>query len=329
MTTLDTLQSLYDLPFFDLMNRAREVFLAHWKQDAVQLCSLLSIKTGGCSEDCAYCSQSAHYHTEITRENLLDPQDVIRRAQEAKEAGATRFCMGAAWRGVNEGDSKLAPVLEMVRGVASLGMEVCVTLGNITPRVAQILKEAGVTAYNHNIDTSPEYYPKIVTTHTFEDRLNTIRHASEAGMAVCSGGIIGMGETVVDRLKMLEVLANLSPQPESVPINCLQAIPGTPLAAQPPVDPLELARLIAVARITFPRARIRLSAGRRNLSREAQAWCYFAGANSIFFGAKLLTAKNPAVESDYRLFNDLGIEARDGIEFLKETSDAQPCMGMD
>jgi biotin synthase len=325
MTTLATLQSLYDLPFFDLTVRAREVFLTHWKQDAVQLCSLLSIKTGGCSEDCAYCSQSAHYHTEITRENLLDPQEVIASARAAKEAGATRFCMGAAWRGVSEDDAKLTPVLEMVRGVSSLGMEVCVTLGNLTPKAAQILKEAGVTAYNHNIDTSPEYYPKIVSTHTFEDRLNTIRCASQAGMSICSGGIIGMGESVTDRLKMLEVLANLSPQPESVPINCLQAIPGTPLSEQPPVDPLDLVRLIAVARITFPRARIRLSAGRRNLSREAQAWCYFAGANSIFFGAKLLTAANPTIESDYKLFKDLGIEARDGLEFLKQGSTAQAC----
>ncbi|MCS7063106.1 MAG: biotin synthase BioB [Methylacidiphilales bacterium] len=311
MTTLAELQSLYELPFFELVTRSRQVFLEHWKQDAVQLCSLLSIKTGGCSEDCAYCSQSAHYQTGITREELMNPQDVIERAKAAKAAGATRFCMGAAWRGVSENDSKLQPVLEMVRGVAALGMEVCVTLGNLTPRSAQMLKEAGVTAYNHNLDTSPDFYPKIVTTHTYQDRLNTIRHASAAGMAICSGGIIGMGETIIDRLKMLEVLASFDPPPESLPINCLQPIPGTPLADQPPVDPFELIRLIAVARITFPRTRIRLSAGRTNLSRETQAWCFFAGANSIFFGGKLLTAKNPSVESDYALFETLGIKTCD------------------
>jgi biotin synthase len=307
MTSLHTLQSLYNLPFFDLITKARQVHLSHWQSHSIQLCSLLSIKTGGCSEDCAYCAQSAHYHTPITRETLLNPQEVIQRARQAKEAGATRFCMGAAWRGITESDPKLPPLLEMIRGVASLGLEVCVTLGNLTPKAAQILKNAGVTAYNHNIDTSPEYYPKIVSTHTFQDRLNTIQYASQAGMAICCGGIIGMGETITDRLKMLQVLTTFTPPPESIPINCLQPIPGTPLADMPPVDPIDLARLIAVARITFPRSRIRLSAGRRNLSREAQAWCYFAGANSIFFGPKLLTAQNPSIENDYRLFNDLGI----------------------
>ena len=274
----------------------------------MQRCSLLSIKTGGCSEDCAYCAQSAHYATGLEREDLLPVDDIVTAARRARAQGATRFCMGAAWRGVRDGTPKFEQVLETVREVGQLGMEVCVTLGQIGPVEARKLKAAGVTAYNHNIDTSPEFYPEIVTTHTFTDRLNTIAAVQESGMSVCCGGIIGMGESVDDRLRMLEVLSNFNPPPESVPINCLMAMPGTPLGDQPPVDVFELVRLIAVTRIALPQARVRLAAGRTRLSREGQALCFFAGANSIFYGDKLLTADNPAADTDVALLRELGLE---------------------
>lgn len=305
--TLTELRQIYHLPFFELVERARRVFLEHWVGDGVQLCELLSIKTGGCSEDCAYCAQSARYNTGVRAEPLKEMETVLAAAQEAKARGATRFCMGAAWRGVREGTAQFEAVLEMCRQVSRLGLEVCVTLGLLSAEAARQLKAAGVTAYNHNLDTSPEFYPRIVTTHRFEDRLATIRHAQAAGLAVCCGGIIGMGESVEDRLRMLEVLVGLEPPPESVPINCLMPIPGTPLEGQSPVDVFELIRLIATTRLALPRARVRLSAGRTQLTREAQAWCFYAGANSIFFGSKLLTAANPTRDEDLRLLAELGL----------------------
>jgi biotin synthase len=307
MMNLAELQELYRKPLFELIERARAVFLAHWSGDEVQLCTLLSIKTGGCSEDCAYCAQSARYDTGVQAGRLLSRETVLAEARRAKENGSTRFCMGAAWRGVREGDARFEEVLGTVREVSKLGMEVCVTLGNLGPREAARLKEAGVTAYNHNIDTSPDFYEQIVSTHTFADRLATIAAVQGAGMDVCCGGIIGMGESIEDRLKMVEILANLDPAPESVPINCLMAMPGTPLADQPPVDVFELVRLIAVTRIALPSARVRLSAGRTRLSREGQALCFFAGANSIFYGDKLLTAENPGVDEDRELLAALGL----------------------
>ncbi len=304
---LTSLRALYELPFFDLLQRARETYRAHWPEHKVQLCTLMSIKTGGCSEDCAYCSQSSHYETGLERESLAPLARVLETAQRARANGSTRFCMGAAWRGVTEHDAKFASVLETVREVAKLGMEVCVTLGQLTPEAARQLRAAGVTAYNHNLDTSPEFYPNIVTTHTFEDRLATIRSVQAAGMSVCCGGIIGMGETELDRLKMLEVLCGFDPAPESVPINCLMPMAGTPLDGQPPVDIFQLVRLIATTRLALPRARVRLSAGRTRLTREGQALCFFAGANSIFYGDKLLTAANPGVDADRSLLEELGL----------------------
>ncbi len=301
------LQRLYDQPLFDLISQSREKHLQHWRGEQVQRCSLLSIKTGGCSEDCAYCAQSAHYSTGLEREDLMPVAEIMSAAKRARAQGATRFCMGAAWRGVRAGTEKFEQVLETIREVSQLGMEVCVTLGQIGPNEAHRLKEAGVTAYNHNIDTSPEFYPEIVSTHTFADRLTTIAAVQESGMAVCCGGIVGMGETPDDRLRMLEVLSNFDPAPESVPINCLMAMPGTPLAEQPPIDIFELVRLIAVTRLALPKARVRLAAGRTRLSREGQALCFFAGANSIFYGDKLLTAENPAADADVTLLRQLGL----------------------
>ncbi|HEY5991987.1 MAG TPA: biotin synthase BioB [Candidatus Udaeobacter sp.] len=305
--TFRELSELYHQPLFDLISQSRAVHLQHWRGEEVQRCSLLSIKTGGCSEDCAYCAQSAHYSTGVEREELLSLENVLAAARRALSQGAGRFCMGAAWRGVRDGSEKFERVLEIVREVSQLGMEVCVTLGEIGPVEARKLKAAGVTAYNHNIDTSPEFYPEIVSTHTFQNRLDTIAAVQASGMSVCCGGIIGMGESEADRLRMLEVLSNFDPPPESVPINCLMAMPGTPLADQPPVDIFELVRLIAVTRIALPKARVRLAAGRTKLSREGQALCFFAGANSIFYGNKLLTAKNPAADVDIALLRELGL----------------------
>src|SRR6266480_1364439 len=302
------LQALYHQPLFDLISQSRAVHVQHWRGEEVQRCSLLSIKTGGCSEDCAYCAQSAHYSTGLEREELLSVENILSAARRARLQGAGRFCMGAAWRGVRDGSEKFEHVLEIVREVSQLGMEVCVTLGEIGPVEAHKLKAAGVTAYNHNIDTSPEFYPEIVTTHTFQNRLDTIAAVQESGMSVCCGGIIGMGESEVDRLRMLEVLSNFDPPPESVPIHCLMAMPGTPLADQSPVDIFELVRLIAVTRIALPKARVRLAAGRTRISREGQALCFFAGANSIFYGDKLLTAKNPGADADVTLLRELGLK---------------------
>jgi biotin synthase len=308
------LSALYHQPLFDLISQSRAVHLQYWRGEEVQRCSLLSIKTGGCSEDCAYCAQSSHYSTGVEREELLSLETVLTAANRARSQGATRFCMGAAWRGVRDGSEKFERVLGIVREVSRLGMEVCVTLGEIGPVEARKLRAAGVTAYNHNIDTSPEFYPEIVRTHTFQNRLDTIAAVQESGMSVCCGGIIGMGESEADRLRMLEVLSNFDPPPESVPINCLMAMPGTPLADQPPVDIFALVRLIAVTRIALPKARVRLAAGRTRLSREGQALCFFAGANSIFYGDKLLTAKNPATDVDVALLRELGLDIGSGQE---------------
>jgi biotin synthase len=304
---LAELQALYDQPFFDLLQQGRNSYLKHWSNNEVQLCTLLSIKTGGCSEDCGYCAQSARYSTGVQVEKLLNTDAVLTAARSARANGSTRFCMGAAWKGVRDGEAKFEQVLGIIREVSQLGMEVCVTLGQLSLAEARKLKEAGVTAYNHNLDTSPEFYPSIVTTHTFEDRVNTIRAVQESGMDVCCGGIIGMGESVRDRLRMIEVLTTFDPPPESVPINCLMAMPGTPLEDQPPVEVFELVRLVALTRVALPRAKVRLSAGRTRLSREAQALCFFAGANSIFYGDKLLTAKNPGVNEDRELLAELDL----------------------
>ncbi len=304
------IQRIYTTPFFDLIERARSTFLSHWNKNEVQLCTLLSIKTGGCSEDCGYCAQSARYRTGIRAERLMNSEDVMEAACRARENGSTRFCMGAAWKGVRDGDPKFEQVLGIVRRVSQLGMEVCVTLGQLSRTEAGKLKEAGVTAYNHNLDTSEEYYPKIVSTHTYSERLDTIRAIQEANISLCCGGIIGMGETELDRLKMLQALTNFDPPPESVPINCLMPMPGTPLENQPPVDVFELVRLIATTRIALPKAKVRLSAGRAGLSKEAQALCLFAGANSIFYGDKLLTGKNPGVDHDRELMNALDLSAQ-------------------
>lgn len=305
--TFDQLHQLYHLPLFDLLRRARDVHEAHWPADEVQLCTLLSIKTGGCSEDCSYCAQSARYQTGVDAGRLMACEAVMERARAARANGSTRFCMGAAWKGVRSGTRKFDEVLEIVRGVSKLGMEVCVTLGELGADEAHQLREAGVTAYNHNIDTSPEHYPNIVSSHTFDDRLQTIRHVQQAGMSVCCGGIVGLGETVDDRLRMLEVLCGFNPAPESVPINSLMPMPGTPLEGAAPVDVFDLVRLIAVARIALPKAKVRLSAGRTQLTEEGQTLCFFAGANSIFYGDKLLTASNPQAEQDLRLLQRLGM----------------------
>jgi len=302
------LSPVYRQPLFSLLEQARKVHREHWgDNEGVQLCRLLSIKTGGCSEDCGYCAQSSRYSTGVKAERLMEREDVLAEARQAKAAGAGRFCMGAAWKGVREGEAKFESVLNIVRDVKQLGMEVCVTLGQLTDEAARQLKDAGVTAYNHNLDTSPEHYPNIVSTHSFEDRLRTIRSVQKAGMSVCCGGILGMGETEDDRLKMLEVLCGFDPSPESVPINCLMPQEGTPLAGQKMVDVFELVRLIATTRIALPRARVRLSAGRTALTREAQALCFFAGANSIFFGDRLLTAPNPEESDDRALLRSLGL----------------------
>lgn len=308
--TLADIHRAYRQPFFDLLKQARAVHEEHWPENEVQLCTLLSIKTGGCSEDCGYCAQSARYSTGVQAGRLMEKQQVMERAQAAKASGSTRFCMGAAWKGVRSGTAKFDQVLDIIRDVSQLGMEVCVTLGELGEAEARQLREAGVTAYNHNIDTSPEHYPNVVTTHTFDDRLRTIRHAQEAGMSVCCGGILGLGETLDDRLRMLEVLSNFNPHPESVPINMLMPIEGTPMEENAAVDTFTMIRMIATARIAMPRAKVRLSAGRTAMSRECQALCFFAGANSIFYGDKLLTAANPRANEDMALLRDLGLTAQ-------------------
>ncbi len=306
MKTLPEFQAVYHLPLPELMFRAAEVHREYRDYRDVQRCALLSIKTGGCPEDCGYCSQSAHYDSPVDREPLMQVAEVREKAEAAKARGATRFCMGAAWRSPKDGP-EFDRVLDMVRVVRSLDMEACVTLGMLSPSQAERLAEAGLTAYNHNLDTSREHYGDVITTRTYDDRLDTLRAVAKAGISVCSGGIVGMGETEDDRLKMLVELANLATPPESVPINCLTPIPGTPLENAEPVDSIKLVRLIATARIAFPTARVRLSAGRDRMSRELQVLCFLAGADSVFFGEKLLTAGNPTADADASLFRAMGL----------------------
>jgi biotin synthase len=302
------IREIYSLPLPELIFRAQVVHRKYHKPDEVQLCRLLSIKTGGCPEDCGYCPQSAHYRTGVERENLLEHETVVATAMKAKSEGATRFCMGAAWRDAPQG-KEFERVLEMVRSVAALDMEVCCTLGMLTERQAVQLKQAGLTAYNHNLDTSPEFYGQIITTRVYEERLQTIAHVRAAGITVCCGGILGMGESEGDHIGLLQQLANLDPHPESVPINMLVRAAGTPLENAPDVDPLAMVRTIATARILMPHSRVRLAAGRRSLSREAVALCFLAGTNSIFTGEKLLTTPNPSEDEDAALLNNLGLRA--------------------
>lgn len=306
---IDELRELAALPIMQLVEKAHAVHVQHWDPTRIQVCTLLSIKTGGCSENCAYCAQSARYAA-VRSGGLLPKELVLERALLAKATGATRFCMGAAWRGVKADDPRFADVLEMVRSVAALGLEVCATLGKIGSAEAHALKEAGLTAYNHNLDTSPEHYADIVTTHTYSDRLQTIEAVQDAGISLCCGGILGLGEQPEDRLRLLEVVSSFPTPPESFPINVLIPIPGTPLGDAPPEPPdtLELVRMVALARIALPQTRVRLSAGREHMSEEAQLLCFYAGANSLFYGDKLLTANNASVAEDTRLLERLGLQ---------------------
>ncbi len=297
-------QVLYHKPLMDLLYEAHSVHRANHDPADIQKCTLLSIKTGGCPENCSYCPQSAHYNTGLEKEGLLGLEQVRTAVKEAKAGGAQRFCMGAAWRNVKDGP-EFDRVLEMVRIIKAENLEACVTLGMLNPSQAQRLKEAGLDAYNHNLDTSREYYEKIIQTRTYDDRLNTLKSVRQAGLTICSGGIIGMGETPQDRCAMLSELASLDPQPESVPINLLIPVEGTPLQDSTPVDPVELVRTVAVARILMPKSRVRLSAGRLSLSKEAQILAFFAGANSIFLGEKLLTRPNPTMDEDQVLLSSL------------------------
>lgn len=301
----EEVEALFALPFNDLLYRAHRLHREHFDPNEVQLSTLLNIKSGGCPEDCAYCPQSARYHTGVENEAILDCKDVIAAAKSAREMGATRFCMGGAWRSPREKD--FVRVLDMVRAVNDLGMESCATLGMLTSEQAQRLKEAGLAFYNHNLDTSPEYYGDIISTRDYQDRLDTLQHVRDAGIRVCCGGIIGMGETAGDRAGLLMTLANLEEHPESVPINLLVRVEGTPLADEEDIDPFDMVRTIAAARILMPASWVRLSAGRTGMSDSIQALCFFAGANSVFFGEKLLTTENPQKEKDLALFEQLGL----------------------
>jgi biotin synthase len=314
--TLTEIEALFASPFADLLFEAQRVHRAHHDPNEVQLSTLLSIKTGACPEDCAYCPQSVRYDTGLEREVLLEIAEVRERASAAKAAGATRFCMGAAWRSPKRKD--LEAVVAMIREVRALGLESCATLGMLTPEQALALKEAGLDYYNHNLDTSPEFYGEIITTRVYQDRLDTLEAVRGAGLNVCCGGIVGMGEGVRDRARMLQVLANLPRHPESVPINRLVQVPGTPLHGEAPVDPFDFVRTIAVARILMPKARVRLSAGRTEMSDELQALCFFAGASSIFYGEKLLTTGNPDVERDRALFARLGLRAQTSVQAVAQ-----------
>ncbi len=302
---LEEVNALFNLPFSDLLYQAQTVHRQHFDPNEVQISSLLSIKTGACAEDCAYCPQSAHYQTGLGREELIPLNEVLKAASLAKEQGASRFCMGAAWR--SPSDTDVERIVAMIQGVRSLGMETCVTLGMLTEGQTQRLKQAGLDYYNHNLDTSEEYYSEIITTRTYQDRLDTLRRVREAGINVCCGGIIGMGESDDDRANLLIELANLPQHPESVPINLLVRVEGTPLAQTASLDPLVFVRTIAVARLLMPKSRLRLSAGRAEMSDEMQALCFLAGANSIFYGIKLLTTDNPLADSDRQLFQRLGL----------------------
>lgn len=319
-TTAEVLE-LFALPFNDLLFKAQSVHRQNFDPNKVQVSTLLSIKTGACPEDCKYCPQSARYDTGLAKERLMEVENVLLRAKEAKQRGATRFCMGAAWRNPHNRD--MPAVTEMIKGVKSLGMETCMTLGMLSPDQAIMLKEAGLDYYNHNLDTSPEYYGDIISTRTYQDRLDTLDHVRKAGMNVCSGGIVGMGESASDRAGLLVQLANLQPQPESVPVNKLVKVTGTPLEEVEDLDEFEFIRTIAVARIMMPKSHVRLSAGREAMNEQMQALCFFAGANSIFYGCKLLTTSNPEEDADTRLFNKLGINTERGHSNTHDTQEAE------
>lgn len=301
----EQVEALYDLPFADLMYRAQTVHRANFDPNAVQVSTLLSIKTGGCAEDCGYCPQSVHHESAVKAEPLMPLDKVLENAAEAKESGASRFCMGAAWRNLKDRD--LERVADMVSGVKDLGLETCVTLGMLEQHQAKRLKEAGLDYYNHNLDTSPEFYGDIISTRTYQDRLDTLSYVRDADINVCSGGIVGLGEDQHDRAGMLIGLANMPSHPQSVPINLLVKVEGTPLAENDDIDPLEFVRTIAIARLMMPKSYVRLSAGRESMSDELQAMCFLAGANSIFYGDKLLTTDNPDTDHDQKLFGRLGI----------------------
>ncbi len=313
--TTQEILDLLELPLMDLLYQAQGVHRHYWGEHKVQLASLLSIKTGACPEDCKYCPQSAHYtkQTGMAKDPLMDVTPVIEQAKVAQKAGATRFCMGAAWSRVRDGE-EFDRVLEMVQGVSDLGMEACVTLGMLNPNQAERLADAGLTSYNHNLDSSEDFYKEIITTRTYQDRLDTLENARKAGLSLCTGGIIGMGESWKDRAEMLQVLSNFTPHPESVPINALVPVAGTPLEKQETVKPLEMVRMMAVARITMPKSRVRLSAGRQDMSDEAQVLCFMAGANSIFYGEKLLTTENPDTDADLALIKDAGLMVQEGAK---------------
>jgi biotin synthase len=301
-------EALYDMPFQALMTKAANVHLTHFPDGDIELATLLSIKTGGCPEDCSYCPQAARYHTGVEATKLMDVDEVLEAARAAKAAGSNRFCMGAAWREPKDRD--IEKVAVMIREVKALGLETCATLGMLEVTQAHALKEAGLDFYNHNLDTSEDFYGSVIQTREYQDRINTLGHVRESGMSVCCGGIIGMGESRRQRASLIARLANLAPYPESVPINHLVPMPGTPLENQPPLDPLEFVRTIAVARITMPTARVRLSAGRQELGKAVQAMCFMAGANSIFYGDKLLTTNNPEAAADRALLQELGLKTK-------------------
>ncbi len=319
--------ALYDLPFNDLLFRAQTVHREHFDPNAVQLSTLLSIKTGGCEEDCAYCPQSVHHDTGLKAEKLMDVDEVLKAAEIAKANGATRFCMGAAWR--NPKDRHLEPIKDMIRGVKSMGLETCVTLGMLEAHQAQGLRDAGLDYYNHNLDTSPEFYGQIISTRTYQDRLDTLEHVRDAGINVCCGGIVGMGESRRDRAGLISQLANMEPYPESVPINNLVQVAGTTLTGTEALDPFEFMRTIAVARITMPKAMVRLSAGREQMDEALQALCFAAGANSIFYGDQLLTTSNPQAEADRKLLERLGMRAEaaqdTGVQRAERSCGHAPC----
>jgi biotin synthase len=314
--TSEELTELYNTPLLELVYRAATVHRHYHNPHEVQVSSLISIKTGGCSEDCSYCPQAARYNTGVKVHKLMPVEEVVASAERAKSGGASRMCLGAAWREVRD-NRDFDRVLDMVKAVNKLDMEVCCTLGMLTEEQAQKLADAGVYAYNHNLDTSSEFYGEIISTRTYDDRLQTLGNVRKAGMTICSGGIIGMGETADDRLGMLRTLSSLSPHPESVPINALVAVEGTPLEEQPPVPTWDMIRMVAVTRIVMPASVVRLSAGRMSMSAEAQAFCFLAGANSIFAGDKLLTTPNPAFNEDMELFATLGLRPREAFKYKK------------
>ena len=322
---MQAIQNLLDLPLMDLLFQAQTVHRAHWPEGDIELATLLSVKTGGCPENCGYCPQAAGHDTGVEAQKLMEVQEVLRAAQAAKDAGATRFCMGAAWRAPKDRD--IEKVSALVAAVKGLGLQTCATLGMLEPRQALALRDAGLDYYNHNLDTAPEYYQDVVSTRAYQDRLDTLRHVRAAGISVCCGGIVGMGEAPVHRAGLIAQLANLQPYPESVPINSLVRVPGTPLADSAPVDPLDFVRVIAVCRITMPNARVRLSAGRQQMGEPVQALCFLAGANSIFYGDKLLVTGNPDVQADVQLLRKLGLNGKrtqGGEEMLSLQPQALP-----